>query len=279
MIRYRSDDEDSARWARFPFRTGDVVLSSRSKHGTTWTQMVLALLVHRTPDLPAPLAELSPWLDHTVTPLDEVLARLAAQPHRRIVKTHTPLDGVPADDRVTYVVAARHPLDAAVSLHHQAANLTRVRPPLPPLEDWLRAWIDADPDPRASLDSLPGVLHHLVDAWSRREQPNVVLVHYADLAADLGGEMNRLAAALDPAVDDAVPADLVAAAGFEAMRSAADRLAPDPGGVLKDRQAFFRRGSSGAAREVLDPAAIARYRERCAGVLPPDLDAWLHRPD
>ena len=37
-------------------------------------------------DLPAPLAELSPWLDWLVVPRDEVHARLAAQRHRRIVK-------------------------------------------------------------------------------------------------------------------------------------------------------------------------------------------------
>jgi aryl sulfotransferase len=35
---------------------------------------------------------------------------------------------------------------------------------------------------------------------------------------------------------------LVAAATFEQMRASADRLAPDPSGVLKDKAAFFRRG-------------------------------------
>ena len=56
-----------------------------------------------------------------------VFARLAAQPHRRFIKTHTPLDGVPLDPRAHYVVVARHPLDMAVSLYHQSANLDRAR--------------------------------------------------------------------------------------------------------------------------------------------------------
>jgi aryl sulfotransferase len=38
------------------------------------------------------LAELSPWLDIS---RDEVQARLSAQRHRRFIKTHTPLDGIP----------------------------------------------------------------------------------------------------------------------------------------------------------------------------------------
>ncbi len=35
-MRYRSEDEDSARWLDFPFREGDIVISTRSKGGTTW---------------------------------------------------------------------------------------------------------------------------------------------------------------------------------------------------------------------------------------------------
>jgi hypothetical protein len=38
-FRYQSPDEDSARWLGFPFRDGDIVISTRSKTGTTWVQM------------------------------------------------------------------------------------------------------------------------------------------------------------------------------------------------------------------------------------------------
>lgn len=86
-VRYRSGDEDSARWLGFPYRQGDIVISARSKSGTTWVQMICALLVFQNQNLPAPLAELSPWLDWLVTPRDEVYARLSAQRHRRFVKT------------------------------------------------------------------------------------------------------------------------------------------------------------------------------------------------
>ena len=127
MRHYRSDDDDSARWQGFPFRDGDIVISTRSKSGTTWMQMICALLVLGTPKLPAPLADLSPWVDHTVEPVADVVERLEAQPHRRFVKTHTPLDGIPVDDRATYVVVARHPLDLALSLYHQGDNLDRER--------------------------------------------------------------------------------------------------------------------------------------------------------
>lgn len=290
-MRYRSADEDSARWTGFTHRPGDLVISARSKHGTTWVQTICALLVFQTPDLPGPLAQLSPWLDWLVVPRDEVVAGLAAQHHRRFIKTHTPLDGLPLDPRVTYLVVARHPLDAAVSLYHQGDNLDRervarliggaTRPapsgPRPPLADWLEAWIERDADPTAELDSLPGVLHHLSDAWARRAAPNVMLVHYDDLVADLGGQMRRLAQALGIAVEEHRWPGLVHAAGLAAMRDRAARLAPDPGGVVKDRRAFFRRGRPGAAVEVLPGDALARYEARAARLTPPGLRSWLHR--
>lgn len=288
-VRYRSPDEDSARWRGFPFRDGDIVISSRSKHGTTWVQMICALLVLGTADLPAPLPVLSPWVDWRGEPREAVWARLAAQRHRRFLKTHTPLDGLPCDPRVTAVVVARHPLDAAVSLYHQGDNLDRARIAAltgaapssgrrPPPDVWLRRWIDADADPRRQLDSLPGVIAHVAGAWASRHDPHVVLVHYADLEADRSGEMRRVAERLGMAVDEGAWPALVEAAGFAAMRADADRLAPDPAGILRDHGRFFRRGTSGQGRDVLPADALARYHARVAALAPPDLLAWLHRP-
>jgi aryl sulfotransferase len=292
-VRYRSDEEDSARWLGFPFREGDIVISTRSKSGTTWMQMICALLVFRSPNLPAPLSELSPWLDWLVTPRDDVVARLARQKHRRFVKTHTPLDGIPLDRRATYIVVARHPLDMAVSLYHQGDNIDRVRlrqltgrpepdgPPSArlPMHEWLLSWIDRDVEPDADLDSLPGVMWHLSDAWARRDADNVVLVHYGDLATDLEGQMRRVAARLAISVPAQTWPGLVEAATFEHMRDRAPELVPDPAGVLIDTAAFFRRGRSGSGRELLTPRELEHYRARVAGLAGPELLAWLHRED
>jgi len=289
-FRYRSDDEDSGRWRGFPFRQGDIVISTRSKSGTTWMQMVCALLVFGTGELPEPLGRLSPWLDWLGTPRHEVYARLSSQGHRRFIKTHSPLDGIPLDGRATYIVVARHPLDMAVSLYHQGANIDRARlrqltgqpepvdppQPRPPLREWLLSWIDWEGDPRRQLDSLPGVIRHTTDAWARRHEPNIVLVHYDDLSADLEGAMRRLAALLEISVPESAWPDIVRAAGFEEMRARAGRTAPDPADILKDPLMFFRRGSSGAGREALSDDELSHYRDRVGSMAPPDVLAWLH---
>jgi hypothetical protein len=292
LFRYRSEDEDSARWRDFRFRPGDIVISTRSKSGTTWMQMICALLVLQTPRLPAPLAELSPWLDWLVVPAADTYARLEAQRHRRFIKTHTPLDGVPLVPEAHYLVVARHPLDMAVSLYHQIDNIDHERlrqltgapepaappRPRPPVEAWLARWIGAERDPRQALDSLPGIMLHLSDAWQRRHEPNVLLVHYDDLLSDLDGQMRRIAAWL--AVD--VPAEqwpeLVRSATFGEMRQRADELTPNQSGVLRDNRAFFRQGRSRSGRDLLAAADLDRYHRLTADLAPADLLAWLHRP-
>lgn len=290
-VRYLSADEDSGRWVGFPFRQGDIVISTRSKSGTTWLQMICALLVFQTAELPAPLSRLSPWLDWLITPRDDVYAQLAAQDHRRFIKTHTPLDGLPADPRATYVVAGRHPLDIAESLYHHSENINRPRlrqltgqpepevppRPRPPVHEWVLEWIEREDDPREQLDSLPGIMLHLTDAWSRRNEPEVVLVHYSDLSEDLEGEMMRLAGTLEITVPAETWPELVRAATFEEMQARSEMVAPDPSGVLKDKSAFFRRGMSGGGRELLTAGELARYHERAAQLAPPDLLEWLHR--
>ncbi|WCO68491.1 sulfotransferase domain-containing protein [Iamia majanohamensis] len=287
MRHYRS--EANERWVGFPHRPGDIVISTRSKSGTTWVQMICALLVLQTPDLPAPLTLLSPWVDAEHEPPDVVRARVEAQEHRRFLKTHTPLDGLPLDDEVTYVVVGRHPLDVGLSLHHHLANLDHRRiteltgADATPPEDvddrtWMAWWVATEEAPEEHLDRLPGVVHHAADAWTRRTERNVVLVHYQDLVDDLPGEMGRLAGRLGIEVDQARWPDLVAAASFAAMRARSEDRAPDHLGVLRDRAAFFRAGTSGRGAALLDDAQLQAYEARVAAMAPPDLVSWLHRP-
>src|SRR3954468_2081356 len=117
--RYQSSDEDSDRWKRLPFRGGDVVVSARSKSGTTWVQQICLSMAHGSATLPAPLGTLSPWVDWLGEAEDVLFTRLGAQRVRRVLKTHTPLDGVGLDPSAQFLVVVRDPLDMAVSLYHQ----------------------------------------------------------------------------------------------------------------------------------------------------------------
>lgn len=100
---------DSGRWDAFALRPGDVIIATPYKAGTTWTQYLCAMAIHGGPELPKPLPELSTWVDTKLHSLEYVLEIYESQPWRRVIKTHTPLDGLPYRKDISYVVCARNP--------------------------------------------------------------------------------------------------------------------------------------------------------------------------
>ena len=122
MRRYEGFVYDSNRWDGFELRSGDIIISTPPKCGTTWTQMICALLILQEPELLLPLDALSPWIDMVTRARTEVFADLEAQTHRRFIKTHTPLDGIPNDPTVTYICVGRDPRDVALSMDHHIDN-------------------------------------------------------------------------------------------------------------------------------------------------------------
>ena len=85
--------------------------------------MICALSCSRPTTFEQPLDLISPWLDMLTRERDDVVADLDAQTHRRFIKTHTPFDGLPYDDRVTYIGVGRDPRDVALSWDNHMANM------------------------------------------------------------------------------------------------------------------------------------------------------------
>jgi sulfotransferase family protein len=295
LRQYQTWLADSRRWDGFEFRADDIVISTPSKCGTTWMQMICALLVFGDANLPRPLTELSPWLDIQTDSISNVLATLTAQRHRRFIKTHTPLDGLPFDERVIYICVGRDPRDAAISLDNHRTTISRealvkarevavgsgddVSADAPariddPVQRFWR-WVEDDLPPSDGLELL---LHHLGTFWDRRQASNVVLVHYADLRRDLEDEMRRLAERLGVGIDEDVWPGLVAEARFDRMRRRADTLAPQvtTDGLWPDPSRFFHRGTSGQWRTLLNAEDLDRYWARVGRLAAPDLSAWTH---
>jgi len=311
--RYASYLSDSARWDDFEFRDDDVLICTPAKCGTTWMQMICALLIFQSKALPGRLDDLSPWLDSKSESLGRVVAALEAQEHRRFIKTHTPLDGLPFDERVTYLCVGRDPRDVAVSAynHRQNMNLPTVlaaveatggledfpeyragRAPSRPddLTEQFWAWVEAEPGPEREhmvgppsanwSGSLVALLDHLGTFWEQRHRGNVVLLHYSDLQDDLERQMRHVASVLGIDVEKGLWPELVTAARFENMKARADELAPEihVEGIWMDTARFFNKGSSGQWRQIMSTAEDQRrYQARVNELGNPELLAWAHR--
>src|SRR5579863_3035709 len=113
---YFSHQFDSSRWSSIPLRDGDIIVATSPKSGTTWTQRIISILIHGE-HLPEPLTALCPWIDQRFSPipLDVLAARVAAQTHRRSLKSHLPFDALPYDPNVKYICVGRDGRDVALS--------------------------------------------------------------------------------------------------------------------------------------------------------------------
>ena len=279
---YRTVVYDNRRWARFSPRPRDIFVCTPPKCGTTWTQTIVVSLLWPDGDHPAPVMELSPWLEAEFNPLEQTMARLEAQTHRRCIKSHTPADGIPFYPDAKYVFVARDGRDAFMSFcHHREVfredvrgqlNVRALADGLPPMPPW-------DGDVHGFFTywlMLAELFKHVASFWKLRGEANLLFVHYNDLKADLAGEMRRIADFLEIEVPAAKWPAVVERCTFEAMKANGDRVGSFwnfEGGA----QSFLFKGTNGRWRDVLTPAELDAYQKRAAELLPPDAIAWLER--
>ena len=289
---YRSHHLDSERWDRVTMRPGDVVISTSMKAGTTWMQRIMSLLIFGAGPLPAPLIEVSPWIDSAfMGPIDGVVASIEAQQHQRFLKSHLPFDALPYDPSVRYIYVGRDTRDVFMSAFNHYSGYT----------DFTYSLLDAaggdlGPMPRCpateremwaawmtrslfdwETDGWPfwSHHHHAASFWSHRHLPNVLLVHYADLLADLEAQMRRIADFTEVPVAEETWPGLVAGARFDAMKQEAIRNEEHMSLIFEGgARRFFHKGTNGRWRDVLTDEDLRLY-EAAATQLDPELRAWL----
>jgi aryl sulfotransferase len=281
---------DSRRWDAYAPREGDIVVATYPKCGTTWMQRIVSALVFQTAE-PKPMA-LSPWIDERfLGTLEDTMARIEAQTHRRYLKSHLPFDALPIYEGVSYIHVARDGLDAFMSWHNHQREYKRMdlldqagladeaiaRPYPRPQEtphDFFQAWMglkgeESDVSATTFFDTERSY-------WDARHEPNVLMVHYADMLADLDGEMRRIAAFLNIETPTALWPALVRAATFDQMRNDGEALMPFAKHAWTGgHESFIYAGKNERWRDALTEEDIARYRARAAAELAPGLKAWL----
>ena len=276
---------DSSVWNDFAFRDDDIIIASYAKSGTTWTQQIVAQMLHGG-DPALAVAELSPWLDLRVPPKAVKLEAVEAQTHRRLLKTHLPVDALVFSPRAKYLYIARDGRDVVWSMynHHVNANDAwyaalndtpgRVGPPIarPPadIRTYWREWLDRDGHPFWPFwENVRGW-------WAIRHLPNVLMLHFADLKRDMEGEMRRIAAFLDIPLDESRWPRIVEYCGFDWMKRNATQSVP-LGGAFWDggAETFIHKGTNGRWRDILTPEESAEYAARAEFELGADCARWL----
>ncbi|WP_168222969.1 sulfotransferase domain-containing protein [Oceanicola sp. D3] len=273
---------DNRRWDMVKIRPDDVFVVSPPKCGTTWMQTIIALLFTGDPEVETELSVKMPWVDFRLREMPEVAARLEAMEHRRSLKSHTPMDGLPLDDHAQYICVFRHPLDAHFSYRKHLRNL-----PMPFFGLWypeddtegttFRRFLDGGPEGfDGDAMALAHIIRHYQAAVALAERPNVALFHYADMTRDLAGTFATLAEMLGITHSAPVMERLVQTARFDNMKAHAARFAPSGGkGFMKSDAEFFHSGTSGKWKGRLSDAELAAYDAMMDAHLTPEQRTWL----
>ena len=276
---------DSTIWNDFPFRSDDIILATYAKSGTTWMQQIVGQLIFAGAE-DMNLAAMSPWMDLRVPPKHVKLAEVEAQPHRRFLKTHLPVEALVFSDKAKYLYVARDGRDMVWSLynHHRNASAKwygalnetpglvgpKIDQAPDDIREYFQTWLARDGFPFWSF------WENIRSWWAIRELPNVKLLHFSDLKADLAAEIDGIAQFLDIRHDGETMRRITAHCGFDYMKERADSIAPLGGALWEGGgKTFINKGTNGRWRDTLSVADSAAYEARAFAELGPDCADWL----
>ena len=287
---------DSRRWAQVPMQSGDIIVATSPKCGTTWTQRIVGMLLRQSP-APFAIQDDYPWIDMRIKPIElmqDALARQVQLTGRRSMKTHSPLDALPLHDDVLYIHVARDARDACMSWHnhvggytdaarammdHAGLNDESIGAPCPPFiadpQAFFRSFIELPDSAPHSEFTIRTYCELGRSYWAQRHRPNVLLVHYNDLKADLDGEMRRIADFCAITIDTALWPQLVEAADFASMKRDGAALMPGADMIWaggSDR--FLNKGTNQRWRDILTEDDLAHYAAAADAGMSPSLRSW-----
>lgn len=282
---YQSNHFDSTIWNDLKFRDDDIVISTYGKAGTTWTQQIVGQLIFQGQE-GIDVAAMSPWLDLRVPPKEIKLPMVEAQTHRRFLKTHLPVDALVYSPRAKYLYIGRDGRDVIWSMynHHARGNAAwyaalndtpglvgpRIEPPPADIRQYFNEWLAFDGYPFWSF------WDNVNSWWALRSLPNILFVHFADMKADLKGEITRIANFLDIKVDPAKMGAIVEHCSFGYMKEHAELSAPLGGALWEGGgKTFINKGTNGRWRDELSPAESAAYEQKALEKLGPECAAWM----
>jgi aryl sulfotransferase len=276
---------DSTIWNDLNFRDDDIVIGTYAKSGTTWVQTIVSQLIFSGASEVA-VSEMSPWLDLRVPPKEIKLPMVEAQTHRRFLKTHLPVDALVFSPKAKYVYIGRDGRDVVWSLYHhhmtandlwyQALNDTpglvgpRIGRPRESIREYFLEWLEKDGFPFWPF------WENIASWWAIRDLPHVTLVHFANLKADMDGEIRRIADFLGIHPAQAQWAKILEHCSFDYMKANAALSVPLGGALWEGgAQTFMNKGTNGRWHDVLTADDNARYEAMAREKLGEECARWL----
>ena len=280
---------DSTYWNDFKFRDDDIIVATWAKAGTTWVQQIIAQFIFKAEIDGLPIADISPWLDFRLPPLEAKLPEIEAQAHRRFLKTHLPLDALVFSPKAKYIYVARDGRDCCWSMynHHFYTNqilydglnsLPNFGPVLEPprttdLREYYYDWFAKDGWPFWPF------WENIRSWWEARNLPNVHFIHFQNLKDDMTREMEKIGEFLGYDVNGITKGTwdkMVYQCTFEYMKDNATLSTPLGGSIFDGgAEVFVNKGTNKRWKDTLSQTDIEIYETRAIEELGEECAHWL----
>jgi aryl sulfotransferase len=196
------------------------------------------------------------------------------------------VDALVFSQQAKYLYIGRDGRDIVWSLynHHARANAEwyaalndtpgrvgpRIDPPPESPATYFRQWLAQDGFPFWPF------WENVRSWWEIRALPNVLLMHFNEMKADLPAAVDQIADFLDIDLDEETRSKVIAHSSFDHMKRHADRVAPLGGAMWEGgAQTFIHRGTNERWRDVLTREDIAAYDAKARAELGEACAHWL----
>lgn len=207
---------DSQIWPLINRRNDDIIIATYAKFGHLRMQVIIDELIITSM---GQQFSLLPWVELRHPESKTRIARINEFRGRRVLRTHLRADKVYSRSG-KYIFVGRDPRDLVFNMFHflkeadqdwydyfsrYGAQLNR---PAKSFEAFWDNWMKNDGKP------IWPYFSHLQSWWEKREEPNVLLIHFLDFKANMEKELRRISEFLDLTIKTEDWPDAVEACGF-----------------------------------------------------------------
>ncbi|MEX1367524.1 MAG: sulfotransferase domain-containing protein [Nannocystaceae bacterium] len=240
----------------------DVFVTTYSKSGTNWAMQMAVQIAWRGQAEFEHIHELVAWPE---SPLAGVVALDDPGPWERCptgkrgIKTNIDAPFVPYSPQATYLTVIRDPKDVLVSAYHFLSGVFDLVDDVT-VEQWLELFLG----PQFPAGPWP---QHTASFWEWRDRPNVAVLLFPHMKADLPAAVRKAAAAMRVELTEAELSRVVERCSFQWMKEHEPRFAPPRLLFTRQRATMIRAGKVAAGAELLSDEQRARIDRWCQAEL------------
>lgn len=276
-------------WREYEKRDDDIIIASTIKSGTTWMQQIVAQIVF-SGEFDGELGKTSFWIDSQLCfDKSEILKMLDEQDHRRFLKTHSAaqLAMQNRNKQNRYIFITRdfrdvvwshfnhikhYPEELKENLHNDFVRY------LYDAEDEVDLWhrVLSDRDAGDNIFRSTRSYFEVVRSWlNHRNDPNVLILHYNNLKADLKGNVKKISEFLGYDHDEDVIDKITTKSTFTWMKSNAERCVPHDFTLNGTSTNFINKGVNKKWEGKLTEEDLKMYDNRLESLFTPQETQWV----